>query len=115
MNAPLQQATPGFDVKRVACREKPLIGVSLVERLLLRHVDHVSPEARLCVAVIKQAFVDLCGPSNEARRDARRFFRDGRLELWCEQVGLSPEFLQEIAVKTGYLPADAATKEGRHA
>ena len=92
-----------------------MIGASLLERLLLRHVDHISPESRLCVAVIKQAFVDLCSPSNVARRDARRFFRDGRLEVWCERVGLLPEFLREIAVKTGYLTADEATKEGRHA
>jgi hypothetical protein len=98
-----------------AQRHKPLIGASLLERLLLRHVAAVCPESRLIVAVIKQAFVDLCSPSKHQRAEARRFFQDGRLELWCDQVGLSPEFMREIATKAGYLnPADTA-EGGGHA
>ncbi len=96
-------------------RHKPLIGASMLERLLLRHVTVVCPESRLIVAVIKQAFVDLCSPSKHQRAEARRFFKDGRLELWCDQVGLSPEFMREIATKAGYLnPADAS-EGGGHA
>ena len=96
-------------------RQKPLIGASLLERLLLRHVMVVCPESRLIVAVIKQAFVDLCSPSKHQRAEAQRFFQDGRLDLWCDQVGLSPNFMREIAIKAGYRnPADAS-EGGGHA
>ena len=106
MNARLPQ--PVIEALAVtARRQKPLIGASLLERLLLRHVAVVCPESRLVVAVIKQAFIDLCSPSKHLRTEARRFFRDGRLELWCDQVGLSADFMREIATKAGYLnPAD---------
>jgi hypothetical protein len=103
MNAP----APAFDIltaKRGRHGNRPLVGTSAIERMFLRHVQFASPEARLCVGVIRQAFVDLCGPSHEARRDARRFFRDGRLEAWCDLLDLSPEFVREVALKTGYLP-----------
>lgn len=53
-----------------ARRQKPLIGASLLERLLLRHVAVVCPESRLVVAVIKQAFIDLCSPSKHLRSEA---------------------------------------------
>jgi hypothetical protein len=109
MNAP----TPGFDILAVKRRHRPLVGTSAIERLLLRKVEFVCPESRLCASVIKQAFVDLGGPSREARRDARRLFHDGRLEAWCELIGLNPEFVREVALKTGYLPA--AQKGGAHA
>ena len=110
MNARLPQ--PVIEALTVTPRrQKPLIGASLLERLLLRHVAVVCPESRLVVAVIKQAFVDLCSPSKHQRAEARRFFQDGRLELWCDLVDLSPEFMREIAIKAGYLnPAD--TDEG---
>jgi len=100
MNAP----NPEFDVRTVKHRSQPLIRTSTVERLLLRHVNYICPESRLCVNVIKQAFVDLCGPSRDARRNARRFFHNGQLQGWCDLVDLNPEFVMEIAVKTGYLP-----------
>ncbi len=109
MNAP----TPGFDILAAKHRNRPLVGTSAIERLLLRKVEFVFPESRLCASVIKQVFVDLCGPSRDARRDARRFFRDGRLEGWCDLIGLNPEFVREVALKTGYLPTDP--KGGAHA
>lgn len=105
-------------VRAVNRRKKPVIGASALERLLLRHVDLLGPESRLCVSVIKQVFVDLCGSSHFVRCDAQRFFCDGRLEAWCELVAFTPEFIREIAVKTGYLPvADApyARNGGDHA
>lgn len=99
MNAPAPEAS--FATPQ---RPKPLVGTSAVERLLLRHVDHICPESRLCASVIKQAFVDLCSSSWRTRRDAQRFFRDGRLSFWCDLIDLNPEFVREIALKTGYLP-----------
>lgn len=98
-----------------AQRHKPLIGASLLERLLLRHVAIVCPESRLIVAVIKQAFIDLCSPSKHLRAEARRFFQDGRLELWCDLVDLSPEFMREIAIKAGYLNLADVAEGGDHA
>ncbi len=98
--------TPGFDILSVKRGNRTLVGTSAIERLLLRNVEFVCPESRLCANVIKQVFVDLCGPSRDARLDARRFFRDGRLECWYDLIGLNPEFVREVAVRTGYLPAD---------
>ena len=109
----MSTSTPEFNALARRRTPRPLVGTSAVERLLLRHVQFICPESRLCVSVIRQVFVDLCGTSKDARRDARRFFRDGRLEGWCELIGLNPEFVREIALKTGYLPA--APKGGRHA
>lgn len=109
----MSAAKPGCTVRSAKRGDRPLVGTSAVERLLLRHVNHVCPESRLCVSVIKQAFVDLCGPAGEARRDARRFFGDGRLEVWCDRVDLNREFVREVALKTGYLPADQ--QGGSHA
>lgn len=98
MNAPVSAAaltTP---------RSRPLVGTKAIERLLLRQVRHVCPESRLCAAVIKQALLDLGSSSWGTRRDAQCFFRDGRLTFWCDLIDLNPEFVREIARKTGYLP-----------
>jgi len=114
MNKPI----PDFAVRAIHRRIKPLIGASTLERVLLTKVDFLCLESRLCVSVIKQVFVDLCSASQLVRGDARRFFRDGRLEAWCDLVGLNAWFLREIAVKAGYLPADLAKltrKGGGHA
>ncbi|NMQ29153.1 hypothetical protein E4Q23_16130 [Candidatus Accumulibacter phosphatis] len=107
----MNTATPEFDVRSIHRRQKPLVGTPSIERLLLRQVSLVCPESRLCVSVIKQAFVDLCSSSWGIRRDARRFFHDGRLTFWCDLVDLNPEFVREIALKTGYLPAQETLKK----
>ena len=109
----MNTSVPEFNALGRRRTPRPLVGTSAVERLLLRHVHFICPESRLCVSVIRQVFVDLCGISKDARRDARQFFRDGRLEGWSELIGLNPEFVREIALKTGYLPAEP--KGGRHA
>jgi hypothetical protein len=114
MNARFSQ--PAIEALVVTTRrQKPLIGASLLERLLLRHVSTVCPESRLVVAVIKQAFIDLCSPSKHLRSEARRFFQDGRLELWSDQVGLSSDFMREIATKAGYLSQEDTDEGGGHA
>lgn len=104
-------ATPEFDLRPIHRHQKPLVGTPTIEHLLLRHVSLVCPESRLCVSVIKQAFVDLCSSSWGIRRDARRFFHDGRLTFWCDLVDLDPEFVREIALKTGYLPEPETLKK----
>lgn len=109
----MNTSIPEFNVLARRRTQRPLVGTTAVERLLLRHVQFICPESRLGVNVIRQAFVDLCGPPRDARRDARRFFRDGRLEGWCDLLGLNPQFVREVALKTGYLPAE--TKGDKHA
>lgn len=104
MNAPI----PAFDIlaaRQADRKRRTLVGTQAIERLLLRHVRFIAPESRLCAGVIRQVFVDLCGSSKEARRDAQRFFRDGRLETWCDLLDLNPEFVREVALKTDYLPS----------
>ena len=90
MNAP----APGYNILAAKRRTRQLVGTPAIERLLLRNVEFVCPESWLCSSVIKQVFVDLCGPSRDARRDARNFFCDGRLEIWCDLIGLNPEFVR---------------------
>ena len=107
----MSTAAPEFDPRSIDHRQKPLVGTPSIERLLLRQVSLVCPESRLCVSVIKQAFVDLCSPTLGLRRDARRFFRDGRLDAWCDLVDLNPAFVREIALKTGYLPEQETLKK----
>ncbi len=109
----MNSTNPEFDICLARRRIKPLVGTSAIERLLLRHVDCICPESRLGANVIRQSFVDLCGAAGDTRRDARRFFHDGRLNYWCDLLGLNPEFVREIALKTGYLPAEP--KGGKHA
>lgn len=92
-------------------RPRPLVATKAVEGLLLRQVDSVCPEARLCAGVIRQAFIDLCSSSCGIRGDARRFFHDGRLTFWCGLIDLNPEFVREIALKTGYLPERQTLKK----
>ena len=107
----MSTAAPEFDPRSIDHRQKPLVGTPSIERLLLRHVSLVCPEARLCVSVIKQAFVDLRSPSWSVCRDARRFFHDSRLTFWCGLIDLNPEFVREIALKTGYLPEQESLKK----
>lgn len=111
MNKPLHQRRPdhGFDVRRAA-RAKlppPRVGIHVIERLLLRHVNAplggpVS-EQRLVVAVICQALVDACCGTRGERRDAKRFLRGPDLVVWAARVDLHHEFIREVAIKTNYL------------
>ncbi len=108
--------TPNIKKVCTLTRTKPLISASLVERLLMRHVEFVCPETRLIVAVLKQGFIDLNAPSEHLRREACKFFKDDRLGLWSERVGISADFVREIAVKGGFLPIEFMTlKGGAHA
>ena len=102
----MNRPDPAFKVRTANQRLKPLIGVSALERLLLRQVSLLCPESRLCVSVIKQTLIDLCDASPSNRREAGRIFEDGRLEAWCEPIGLNPDFLRELAQKAGYLPGN---------
>ena len=83
--------------------QKPRVSTSAIERMLLRHAFAITPESRLFVAVIGQALHDMTQQHGHYRRRARHFFNTRGLDNYAELIGLEPEFVREIARKTGYL------------
>ena len=87
---------------------KPLVGVHPIEKMLNRHTFLVTPESRLVVAVIARAIGDCLSLSVRPRREARRFLLGDDLGLWCDLVGLHPDFVRFVARKAGYLADEKA-------
>ena len=85
---------------------KPLVGLQAIEKVLNRHTFLVTPESRLVVAVIARAIHDSLSLSN--RRMRRRFLLGDDLTLWCDLVGLHPDFVRFVARKAGYLADEKA-------
>lgn len=83
----------------------PLISPFMVETALIRSLglSAVTPELRLFVGVIRQAFADLASNSASDRRSARVFFREGGITDWCEPIGLNVDFVFDLAIRAGYL------------
>jgi hypothetical protein len=101
--APKTRRTAGGQIE-VWAPQPPRIGMSTVQRLLLRHVAQVSPETKLWVAMIAQAMGDAISSDDNHRLRARRFLIYGkRLAFWCELIGLDLGFVREVAIKAGYL------------
>jgi len=91
------------------CPPKPLVGISVIERVLNRHTAVDCPESRLVVAVIALAIHECFSPANRRRRrEARRFVLGEPLTLWCDLVGLHPDFVRFVARKAGYLADEKA-------
>lgn len=90
---------------------KPQLSPATLERLMRRHLEVISPDARLFLAVIVQALRDCRAHSRDVRRDARRFFSDGRMHGFADYIGINPEFIGEVARKSGYLSAAAPERE----
>ena len=88
---------------------KPLVGLQAIEKVLSRHTFLVTPESRLVVAVLARAIHDSMSLSNRRmRREARRFLLGDDLALWCDLVGLHPDFVRFVARKAGYLADEKA-------
>ena len=87
---------------------KPLVGVHPIEKMLNRHAFLVTPESRLVVAVIARAIGDCLSLGRSVRREARRFVLGDDLGLWCDLVGLHPDFVRFVARKAGYLADEKA-------
>ena len=88
---------------------KPLVGLQAIEKVLNRHTFLVCPESRLVVAVLARAIHDSLSLSNRRmRREARRFLLGDDLTLWCDLVGLHPDFVRFVARKAGYLADEKA-------
>jgi len=88
---------------------KPLVGLQPIEKVLNRHTFLVYPETRLVVAMIARVIHDSLSLSNRRmRREARRFLLGDDLTLWCDLVGLHPDFVRFVARKVGYLADEKA-------
>ena len=88
---------------------KPLVGLQAIEKVLNRHTFLVTPESRLVVAMLARAIHDsLCLTNRRMRREARRFLLGDDLTLWCDLVGLHPDFVRFVAKKAGYLVDEKA-------
>jgi len=88
---------------------KPLVGLQAIEKVLNRHTFLVTPESRLVVAVLARAIHDSLSLTNRRmRREARRFLLGDDLTLWCDLVGLHPDFVRFVARKAGYLADEKA-------
>ena len=88
---------------------KPLVGLQVIEKVLNRHTFLVCPESRLVVAVLARAiFESLSLTNRRMRREARRFLLGDDLTLWCDLVGLHPDFVRFVARKAGYLADEKA-------
>ena len=85
---------------------KPLVGIRAVHRMLLRSVDATCPEVQLIVSVISQAIADCSLAETFDKVAAQRFMYCWRLEAWAQAVGLDPDFVREVAIKTQYLGAE---------
>ena len=94
---------------------KPLVGQRALEKVLNRHTAVSCPESRLFVAVISAAIVDCLSLGKGVRREARRFVLGDDLGLWCDWVGLNPDFVRRIAHQAGYLADEQQHWEGGRA
>ena len=90
------------------CPPKPLVTLTPIEKVLNRHTFLVTPESRLVVAVITRAIGDCLSLGRGVRREARRFLLGDDLGLWCDLVGLHPDFVRFVARKAGYLADEKA-------
>ena len=97
------------------CPPKPRVGQRVLEKVLNRHTAVNCPESRLLVAVISVAIVDCLSLGKGVRREARRFLLGNDLGLWCDWVGLNPDFVRRIAHQAGYLADEQQNCEGGHA
>ena len=87
---------------------KPLVTLTPIEKVLNRHTFLVTPESRLVVAVLTRAIGDCLSLGRGVRREARRFLLGDDLGLWCDLVGLHPDFVRFVARKAGYLADEKA-------
>ncbi len=77
------------------------IPASLLERVLLHHTDDNSPETRMLVAIIGQAFCDTQNRSKNPRirTSANAFIKGKCLDRLTQLVGLEPNFVREMIAK----------------
>ncbi|UZR30762.1 hypothetical protein [Methylococcus mesophilus] len=99
---------PSDDKRAQRQPPRPLVRLTVIDKLLRRHIVFACPEAHLAVAVITLAIGDCIDPDDALRAEARYFLAGPALEFWCDAVGLEPAFVRAIAHKGGYLPSETA-------
>ena len=72
--------------------------------VLDRHAHIPGGEARLFIAVIRQAYNDIDASSSSKQtticNEAVRFFFDGRLDLFAHHIGIDPDFVREMLCRS---------------
>lgn len=89
--------------KAASRRQKPLVGIRAIERVLIRNVFAPVPEAKLIVAVICQAMADAASTDDYHRRKACEFLQGRHLDYFADLVELNPQFVREVARRARYL------------
>lgn len=92
---------------------RPLIGIRIIERVLLRQAFAPVPEAKLMVAVICQGIADAVSVDEYIRRRAIRFLQGHNLERIADLIGLHPEFVRQLARQAHYLPPAIPTNKNK--
>jgi hypothetical protein len=59
----------------------------------------ISPEVRLIIGVLTQAWADVDDTSQTYAWGATKFFMDGRASLYAETIGIDGEFVKEMFLK----------------
>lgn len=91
------------------CPPKPLVGLTVINKVLSRHTETSGPETRLVIALIVRAIDGCLSRGNgRMRREARRFLLSDQLDWWCDHIGINPDFVRLVARKAGYLADEKA-------
>lgn len=84
---------------------KLLASIQQFSLVIERHASIQGGEAKLFIAVIRQAYNDLIpyaanGKSPKVDSEAVRFFFDGRMDLFADMIGIDPEFVREMLCRS---------------
>jgi hypothetical protein len=82
------------------CISSEPISFKSVKSILAMNTDN-SPEAKLIIDVICQAFIDAGSENQSIRADALDFIFGSRLDNLCVMIGIEPDFARELAIKSG--------------
>lgn len=82
------------------CISSDPISFKSVKSILAMHADN-SPESKLIIDVICQAFIDAGSENQSIRADALDFIFGNRLDSLCVMIGIEPDFSRELAIKSG--------------
>ena len=82
------------------CISSEPISFKSVKSILAMNTDN-SPESKLIIDVICQAFIDAGSENQSIRADALDFIFGNRLDSLCLMIGIEPDFARELAIKSG--------------
>lgn len=82
------------------CISSEPISFRSVKSIMAMNSDS-SPESKLIIDVICQAFIDAGSENQSIRADALDFIFGSRLDSLCLMIGIEPDFARELAIKSG--------------